>query len=177
MHQLIEAFTWWGLEGLVPAGVGEAATSAYLVIAFLLPFAVPLAIGAVERDSRRRRMVVPFVVLGGAVSTTLLVAMATGPVSAAIADRYIVYDVNLDFGGQITALYVIATCVPLLLSSRRSIVVFGALNLMAVAALATLLAIGVISLWCAWAAVASLVIVAHLRTAEDRGGRLAPIQV
>jgi len=169
-HQLIEAFTWWGLEGTVPVGVGEAATLAYLVIAFMLPVVVPLAVGSVERDPVRRRLVAPFVVLGSAVATLLLVAVATGPVEAEIANRYIAYDVHLDYGGQLTALYVIATCVPLLLSSRRSIVVFGALNLAAVAVLARLLATGVISLWCAWAAVASVVIVVHLRTASDRGG-------
>lgn len=45
---------------------------------------------------------------------------------------------------------------------------FGVLNLTAVTVLAGLLATGVISLWCAWAAVASVVIVIHLRTAEDR---------
>jgi hypothetical protein len=44
--------------------------------------------------------------------------------------------------------------------------VFGLLNLAAVAVLAWLMASGVISLWCAWAAVASLVIVIHLRTSD-----------
>ena len=119
-HQLIEAFIWWGLEGTVPVGVGEAATLVYVVIAFLLPIVVPLAVGAVERDPGRRRMVAPFAILGLAVTTVLLVAMATGPVDAEIANRYISDDVSLDYGGPITALYVIATCVPLLLSSRRA---------------------------------------------------------
>ena len=42
------------------------------------------------------------------------------------------------------------------------------MNLIAVTVLAWLMATGVISLWCAWAAVTSIVIVLHLRdTAGD----------
>jgi hypothetical protein len=165
-HQIIEAFTWWGLEGRVPAPLGNAATWMYLVIAFMLPVLVPLAILSIEPDPRRRRGMMPFVALGLVVTGTLLVELLTGPVSAEIAGRYIAYDISLDYGGQITALYVMATCGPLMLSSSRRIVVYGVLNLAAVAALAWLMATGVISLWCAWAAVTSIVIVVHLRTAE-----------
>ena len=48
VHQVIEAVAWWGLDGAVPAGLGRAAMWAYLVIAFLLPAAVPVAIGSLE---------------------------------------------------------------------------------------------------------------------------------
>jgi hypothetical protein len=110
--------------------------------------------------------VAPFVVLGSAVAVVLLVELFTGPVTATVEDLYISYDVSLDDGGQLTALYVAATCTPLLLSSSRKLVVFGVLNLAAVGVLAWLLATGVISLWCAWAAVTSIAIVIHLRTAD-----------
>ncbi len=168
-HQAIEALTWWGLEDRIPAVVGEAAMWVYLVIAFLLPAVVPVAVMLVERDPKRRRMTAPFIALGAAVTAALMVGLFTGPVTAAIGGLYIAYDVSLIYGGQIVALYVAATCIPMLLSSRRSIVVFGVLNLAAVTALAWLMATGVISLWCAWAAVTSIVIVIHLRTAENRG--------
>jgi hypothetical protein len=163
-HQMIETFTWWGLEGSVPASVEQVSTWLYLFIAFLLPVLVPLALLSIEPDPGRRRAIVPFVVLGAAVSAVILAELTAGPVTARIAGRYISYDAHLGYGGPLTALYVAATCGPLLLSSSRRMVIFGALNLGAVAVLAWLMATGVISLWCAWAAVASLVIVAHLRT-------------
>ena len=177
VHQMIETLTWWGLEDRIPAGIGEAAMWVYLVIAFLLPTIVPTAMLLVERDPRRRRMTAPFIALGGAVTVALIAELFSGPVTAEIAGLYIAYDANLDFGGQITALYVVATCVPLLLSSRTSVVVFGVLNLAAVTVLAWLMATGVISLWCAWAAVTSIVIVVHLRTAENRGESVASAEV
>lgn len=167
-HQLIETLVWWGLDANVPASLGDAATWVYLVIAFLLPLAVPLAIVSIEPDARRRRLMAPFAVLGAAVSVVLLVELFTGPATATEAGRYLAYDVDLDFGIQITVLYVLATCIPLLLSSNRRIVVFGVLNLAAVTTLGWLMAAGVISLWCAWAAVTSVVIVVHMRT-DARG--------
>ena len=36
-HQMIETFAWWGLDGKVPAVLGDVATWIYLIIAFLLP--------------------------------------------------------------------------------------------------------------------------------------------
>jgi hypothetical protein len=169
VHQMIETLTWWGLDGDIPESLGRAATWVYLVIAFVLPLLVPIAILLIEPDSRRRRTVAPFVLLGAAVTVTLLYELFTGPVTAEVEGLYIAYDVSLDFGGEITALYVIATCVPLLLSTSTRFVIFGILNLAAVAVLAWLMATGVISLWCAWAAVTSIVIVIHLRAGEGSG--------
>jgi hypothetical protein len=165
-HQIVETLTWWGLEDQIPASIGRGATWVYLVIAFILPALVPAAILLIEPDRRRRRLMAPFVVLGGAVAVILLVELFSGPMTATVKDLYISYDVSLDHGGQLTALYVAATCVPLLLSGRRTLVVFGVLNLAAVTVLAWLLATGVISLWCAWAAVTSIAIVIHLRTSD-----------
>jgi len=168
VHQMIETLTWWGLDDRIPGALGEAAMWLYLVIAFVLPAVVPFAILSIEDDPGRRRAILPFGYLGVAVAVVLLFQLFTGPVEAEVAGLYIAYDVSLEYGGQITALYVVATCGPLLLSSNRRMVIFGILNLVAVTVLAWLLATGVISLWCAWAAVASIVIVIHLRTDTGR---------
>ncbi len=164
-HQIIETFTWWGLDGRVPEGVGTVALWAYLVVAFgVLPLLVPGAVYAIEPDPGRRRLMVPFGVLGAVVAAVLIARMVSGPVGAEVACRYIDYNVGFGYSGQIGVLYVVATCGPLLLSSRPSVVVVGLLNLAAVVALALLLANGVISLWCAWAAVISLIIVVRMRS-------------
>jgi hypothetical protein len=164
-HQVIEALTWWGLEGKIPAAVGETAMWVYLVIAFLLPALAPWAVWSIETDPVRRRRMAPFIWLGAVVAIAGLAQMATGPVWAEVGGRYIAYHLGLDYGGQIGALYVAATCLPPLLSGRRAVVVFGAVNLAAVLLLAWLNGAGLISLWCAWAAVTSIVIVIHLRAA------------
>ena len=53
-----------------------------------------------------------------------------------------------------------------MLSSERRIAAFGLANLAAVVLLAWLESSALTSLWCAWAAVTSLAIVAHLRRAH-----------
>ncbi|NQV05123.1 hypothetical protein HQ535_01115 [bacterium] len=167
IHQAIEAVTWWGLDGRAP----EAATSfsmwAYLIIAFgILPVLVPAAIYLMEDDPDIRRRIIPFGIIGVIVASTLVWEMATGPVGAEIAGRYICYEVDLEYGGQITALYVVATCGPIIVSGSRRIVIYGLLNLVAVATLGMLMSTGVISLWCAWAAVTSVAISIHMRAKE-----------
>jgi hypothetical protein len=168
-HQVIEALAWWGLGGVVPEEVGEAAAWLYLLIAFLLPLAVPLVVRAVEDDPVRRGIMAGFAALGGAVAAALIVQLADGPLVVRDAGRYLDYDAGLTYGGVIAALYIAAVCVPLLASSIGRIRLFGAANLAAVLALAWLLSSGLISLWCAWAAVTSIVIALHLRTAPGDG--------
>lgn len=166
-HQIIEAFAWWGLRGSVPETVGVLARDVYLVIAFTLPLVVPLAVRAIEPEEHRRRRMTPFVVLGGTITAVLLGQMAAGPVGAEACGRYIAYDAGLVLGGPTAVLYVVAVCAPLILTSIRPLRLFGAANLVAVIGLGLLISQGFISLWCAWAAIASLVVVLHLRSTDQ----------
>jgi hypothetical protein len=54
----------------------------------------------------------------------------------------------------------------MLISGHRHMVVFGVVNLVAVTLIAWLLASGLASLWCAWAAVTSVLIARHLRRVD-----------
>lgn len=54
-------------------------------------------------------------------------------------------------------------------------VLLGAVNLLAVSVLAVILMSGVISLWCAWAAVTSASILWYLRRTNQLHARLEPI--
>lgn len=162
-HQLVEAVVWWSLEGHVSTTAGRIATWAYLLFAFVvLPVYVPLSVWAFAGPGRRR-WIGPFIGLGAAVSTVLFAAMLRGPVEWSAADRHVQYGTGLRAGTFVVALYVVATCAPLLLSRVRAVVLFGVVNLVAVAVLAQLLVHGFISLWCAWAAVTSAALALHLR--------------
>jgi len=163
-HQLIEAVVWWGLEGYVPLDVGDLAVSAYLVIALgVVPVVVPYAVLRSEPIRRRQATMLPFVVLGMGVSIVLLYGIATSPYSAAIGGRYIAYEITTPGGGLSAGLYGIAVCAPFLMSSHRRLVIFGLVNVPVLVLLSVLLSAGLISLWCIWAAVSSIVIARHLR--------------
>ena len=164
LHQLDEAFVWWGLQGHVPAALGQVATWIYLLFAFVvLPVLVPVAILVVEPEGRRRLMMAPFVALGVVVSGLLLAAMIRGPVTATLGDYYIGYSTDLHAGTFVVMLYVAATCGALILSGIRDIARFGLINLVAVVLVARLTIEGFASLWCAWAAISSAAFAIHLR--------------
>jgi hypothetical protein len=167
VHQLDEAFVWWGLQGRVSAEVGQVATWIYLLFAFVvLPVYVPLSVLALESPGRRRSLMVVFAGLGAVVSAALLVAMLRGPVTAAQGDHHLAYGTGLRAGGLVVAVYVLTTCGAVVLSGYRRLAVFGLVNLIAVAVLAHLAIDGFASLWCGWAAVTAGFIALHLR----RGG-------
>ena len=105
-------------------------------------------------------------VVGAFVALLLLAGVATGPVSAVDGGNHIAYGARLFQGGALTTVYIVVTLGCLLVSSHRYVVLFGLLNLLAVVVLAWLTVAGFVSLWCGWAAVTSVVIAHHLRTAD-----------
>jgi hypothetical protein len=166
-HQFIEALVWLWLQGHVPRGIGQVALWAYLLIAFVvLPVFVPLAVIALEPTRRRKAMMVPFALTGTVIAVILLTAMVRGPVGVKLAPYHLSYGIRIPDGFLIVALYVVAVCGPLLMSGYRSVVIFGAVNLVAVIVIARLTISGFASVWCGWAAVSSAAIALHCRFAE-----------
>jgi len=68
---------------------------------------------------------------------------------------------------------VLAVCGTLLLSSRRRVVTFGILNILAVGIIAWLTIDGFASVWCGWAAISSGAIALHMRVGGSK--RLTPL--
>jgi len=174
LHQVVEAFAWWGMEGRVPVRVGEIAIWLYLAFAFLVvPPLVPWAVRSAEDDGRRRRLLLPFVLLGAGVAAALLPGLLNDAAGGEVACRYIAYDAGVPWGGYVLPFYVAATCGPMLLSGNRRFLLFGVANLAAVGLLGWLLARGVISLWCVWAAITSVFIAREVRVGERQTARAA----
>ena len=166
-HQFIEALVWLWLQGHVPRGIGQVALWAYLLIAFVvLPVFIPLAVIALEPTRRRKAMMGPFALTGTVIAVILLAAMVRGPVSVQLASYHLSYSIRVPDGLLIIALYVVAVCGPLLMSGYRNVVIFGALNLVAVIVIARLTVSGFASVWCGWAALSSAAIALHCRSAQ-----------
>jgi Family of unknown function (DUF6629) len=166
-HQFIEAIVWLWLQGDVPRGIGHVALWAYLLIAFVvLPVLVPLAVIALEPAGRRKLMMVPFAATGTVIAVVLFAAMVRGPVDVKLAPYHLSYGIRVTDGLLIVALYVVAVCGPLLMSGYRNVVIFGAVNLVAVIVIARLTISGFASIWCGWAAVSSAAITLHCRFAK-----------
>jgi hypothetical protein len=167
VHQLIEAAVWWGAEGRLPSDVGQAATLAYLGIAFVVvPVLVPAAVTMLEPPPRRA--VMKLMVLLGVVSALVLGwSLATQPFTARVERFHLAYPGHVVGGAGVVALYVVGTCGALLLSSRRALRWWGVLNVPAIVLLAWLQQSAFISLWCVWAALSSVAVLIYLRRMSD----------
>jgi MFS family permease len=165
VHQLVEAFVWWGLQGHVSHTIERVALWLYLLIAFvLLPTFVPLAVRALEITNRAKRRMLPFVVLGAIVSVVLLAAMLRAPgISVELRPYHLAYGINLNHGGLIVSCYVTAVCGALFFSGYRDIALFGLANLVAVVVIAWLTIDGFASIWCGYAALSAGAIALHMR--------------
>jgi hypothetical protein len=163
LHQLTEAVVWAGVDGSVCPAARDGASLAYVLFALpVLPLLLPLAVLLLEPRGARLR-VAPFVALGAVVAAYFAEAVLDGPVSVEETPYALVYRVGLGDPVLWTGLYVVAVIGPPLISGYRSIVWFGALNLVGLVAVALLYTQALASLWCVWAALTSLLVLVHLR--------------
>ncbi|MBZ5735052.1 hypothetical protein K8Z61_11135 [Nocardioides sp. TRM66260-LWL] len=182
VHQLVETLVWWELQGRLTGSVlgqecrvaGSVAAWAYVLIAIcVVPVLVPVAFAAL-RTSRAPAADVVFVTAGVVVALVGLHALLDGPLGRRIEGHHVAYSVDPPVATLFVAVYVLATCGPGLAARSRPLLAFGALNLVVVALLAWLMQDGLISLWCVWAAVTSVLVAVHLRREAQRAPAAAP---
>ena len=106
----------------------------------------------------------PFLIIGGGTTLYILWALTAYQLEVYVKGNSIVY-INPATNNTIVAiLYVIATCGSLFFSKIRMMVIFGAANLIILLAVMTFKRYAFTSLWCAYAAVASVIILAYFWT-------------
>ena len=162
VHQFIEGFVWLGLDGrLSPAVTHDMAAAFMLYAQGLLPFLLPLSVFLFEPDGEGRRRMVPFLVLGIGTTLYILWALTAYPTDTFVKGNSIVYMNHATNNLTVAILYVIATCGSLFLSKVRPMIIFGAANLAILLFVMEYKRYAFTSLWCAYAAVASIIILGY----------------
>ena len=162
VHQFIEGFVWLGLDGVLSPAVTHAAGEAFVLYAQgVLPFLMPLSVFLFEPTVARRRSMVLFVVIGAGTSLYMLWALMTYPLQIFVEGNSIVYINKGTNYTTLAVLYVIATCGSLFFSKVRDMVIFGAANLIILLVVMAVKRYAFTSLWCAYAAVASVIVLAY----------------
>ena len=150
VHQFIEGFVWLGLDGVLSPNVTHNMGVAYVLYAQgLLPLLLPLSVLLFESDVQSRRRMLPFAIIGGATTLYMLWGLAAYPLQVYVQGNSIVY-VNAGTNHTtLAALYVIATCGSLFFSKVKRY--------------------AFTSVWCAYAAIASVIILVYFwRSGADR---------
>jgi hypothetical protein len=170
IHQFIEGFVWLGLDGILSPVVAHNMGAAFMLYAQgLLPFLLPLSVLLFEPDRKSRRRMLPFLVLGGATTLYILWALTAYPLQLYIRANSIVYINQATNNTAVALLYVIATCGSLFFSKIKMMVGFGAANLVILLVVMEFKRYAFTSLWCAYAAIASVIILAYFwRSIEER---------
>jgi hypothetical protein len=162
VHQFIEGFVWLGLDGVLSAQVAHNMGAAFVLYAQgLLPFLMPMSVMLFEPTKTRRRAMLPFVVLGTLLTLFMLWGLAAYPLQVSVMGNSIVYVNQATNQTWIALLYVIATCGSLFFSKVRPMVVFGTANLVILLAVMAVKRYAFTSLWCAYAAIASVIILGY----------------
>lgn len=162
IHQFIEGFVWLGLDGILSPTVAHDMGAAFMLYAQgLLPFLLPLSVFLFEPNKESRQRMLPFLVLGGATTLYILWALTAYPLQLYIRGNSLVYINQATNNTAVGVLYVIATCGSLFFSRIKMMVLFGAANLAILLVVMAIKRYAFTSLWCAYAAVASLIILAY----------------
>ena len=170
VHQFIEGFVWLGLDGILSPAVAHDMGAAFMLYAQgLLPFLLPLSVVLFEPNAASRRRMLPFLVLGGAATLYVLWALTAFPLQLYVRGNSIVYINQATNNIGVALVYVIATCGSLFFSKIKMMVMFGAANLAILVVVMEVKRYAFTSLWCAYAAVASVIILAYFwRSHQER---------
>ena len=170
IHQFIEGFVWLGLDGILSPAVAHNMGAAFMLYAQgFLPFLLPLSVFLFEADAKSRKRMLPFVAIGTGTALYILWALTAFPTQVYVKGNSIVYINQATNNTAVAVLYVIAACGSLFFSQIRMMVIFGAANLAILLTVMEFKRYAFTSLWCAYAAIASLIILCYFwRSMEER---------
>ncbi|MDZ7732027.1 MAG: DUF6629 family protein [Acidimicrobiia bacterium] len=164
-HQALEGVTWLELDGATDAVLRGWGVHLWVLFAWaLLPTWVPVGVRLIEPDARRRRRMVPLVVVGGVLSAFMVTQALDPGIAVGVVGGELDYHLPLDIGIWLATPYVLATCSTPILSSHRWVRIFGVGNVMALTAAAILEAADFSSIWCTFAAFLSALLLVHFAT-------------
>jgi hypothetical protein len=162
IHQFIEGFVWLGLDGTLSPVVTHDMGAAFVLYAQgLLPFLLPLSVLLFEPSRKDRRRMMPFAILGGLTTLYMLWGLTAYPLQIFVRGDSIVYINPATNNTTLAIFYVIATCGSLFFSKVRTMVLFGAANLVILLVVMAVKRYAFTSLWCAYAAIASIIILVY----------------
>jgi hypothetical protein len=174
LQQCIEGLLWLDLP-LAPYGsISTGLTFLFLFFAEVFwPVFAPIAVFLIEPSERRRHLMLLWLAVGVSVGGYLLWSILSRPHGAAILEGHIVYVTEYRHSDAVGIAYLAATSLPLLLSSQRTIVALGAVILVGSATAYIFYWEAFVSVWCFFAAAASILILGHFEWSRLRRLRIA----
>jgi hypothetical protein len=158
IQQIIEGVIWLTFRYSVPE-LNEIMTMIYSIFSHVIwPIYIPLSIVLLETIPWRKNVILVFLVLGTVVSFYLLYFLITLPVTSQIMHKHLVY-VSPHFNLYLVmSFYVASVSFSSLFSSHKLVNIFGVLLLFSFGATYLFSKMALISVWCFFAALLSVII-------------------
>jgi hypothetical protein len=169
IQQLTEGVIWLTFSHDAPL-LKQTMTYLYSIFSHVLwPMYVPFAMGVMEAVRWRKKAIFAFEAAGVIVGLYLLYFIVTSPVVAEVVGSHIVYVSPHFYLIPMIMFYLAATCVSCFFSSHGFVRLFGVLALLSYIVAYVIHVEALVSIWCFFAAILSLLIYLHLRF-RDFGG-------
>ena len=167
MQQLVEGYLWKALP--TQSQMTEMVTTIYLLFSHVLwPIFVPLAVLMIEPLIARRKLLLLPMAAGAVAGLYFLYALLTEPVSALIEGKHIAYHLPHRHDAFILTLYIIGTCLTPLLSSYKTVRLFGIVIVIALIVTRIAYMHWFASVWCFFAALMSAAVFLHFSRQRSR---------
>lgn len=175
-HQALEGFTWLELDGHTERVLTTWGVHYWILFAWaLLPTWVPLAVWLIERDRNRRRLLVPFVVMGVLLSAFMAWRTLRDGTEVSVVGHSLNYELPFEPSWILAFPYVTVTCIAPWISTWKYVRWFGIGNFFAMSIAAIIQAAAYSSVWCTLAAFLSALVFWHFwSTRDERGAAREP---
>lgn len=171
LQQFAEGFVWMGLQYPYFAPFLTPATYIFLIMAQVFwPFMIPLAVLLMERKRKRKIILRILLAMGVSVSVYFTARLLFATVTPEISGYHIEYveDFNRTLRSIVFGIYLIASIVPLFVSSIKRIYILGLLMTFSCIVTMVFFAQFLTSVWCFFGAAMSVVILWILRDARRK---------
>mgnify|MGYP001339480231 CR=1 FL=1 len=154
---------------VTPQGAAcQALTHSFLFLALIFwPLYAPLAALALEDDPLRRRLIAVCAAVGMGTALYLASVLIGGTHAAILKDGHLIYDSQPPPSGAVGIFYLIATGLGPALSSHRAINILAIIVLVGSVVAYVAYWDAFVSVWCFFAAAASVVILMHFQRARE----------
>lgn len=165
VQQAAEGMLWVALSGTDHTSWRHFPVYIFLIFAQVVwPIWVPYSILLLEKERDRKKILFMLLAIGTVISLYLLYCVIVYDVEAEIHERHIRYTLNFPIGLALisSVFYFIPTVLPLFVSSFRRMWVLGLAILLSFIAAKIYFEAHLISVWCFFAAVISIVVLGLL---------------
>jgi hypothetical protein len=176
VQQAAEGMLWIGLSGTEHESWRHFPIYIFLIFAQLIwPIWVPLSIWRLERDQARRKILAGLLAMGIIISAYLLYCMFVYDIKAEIHEGHIRYILNfpLAFAAISSVFYFMPTVLPLFISSFKGMWQLGLAVLSSFIVTKIYFDEHLISVWCFFAAIISMLILIMLILSRREADRQA----